>query len=103
MEKKVELELPKKYRIGIMVTIPMVNAEILEKYRETVKLLCSFMGGVVGNEINEEDVCNNFECDGKAIVSAPLIHSIAESKQKALNDAFGGYGIPIQAFLQMEE
>ena len=98
MEKKVKIELPSKYRVGIQILVPMITRQMMNACRSLVDAIADIMGnGIDGN------FADTFETDGKAIVSIPLIHSIAETKMDGLNELFEHSGMPFKAYLEKEE
>ena len=100
MEKKVKIDLPKKYAVGIEVMVPMIDDNSRKACRKMLDIIVSTMGG---NSDDAGRLCNLLETEGKGIASAPLLHSIAETKMTGLNKVFAEYGIPLQAFLEKED
>ena len=93
--EKIKTKIPNKYRVGIVVTIPMLNKDHLVKFREIIGIVAE----IIGNGINPKELDKTFESNGKAVISGPLIHSIAEMKLEGINDVFEQIEIPIKAFL----
>ena len=99
MEKKVKIELPKKYTIGIEVVMPVCGREALSVCKRFMATVSEFIGNT-GCPMDFDHVLRH---GGKIKVSNPLIQSIAEIKAEGLNDAFNHYNIPFKAFLEMED
>ena len=99
MEKKVKIELPKKYTIGIEVIVPVSGREALSVCKNFMATLSAFIGNT-GKPMDFDHVLTH---GGKIKVSNPLIQSVAEIKAEGLNDAFNHYNIPFRAFLEMED
>lgn len=100
MEKKVKIQLPKKYSVGIEVLATlMTNQEI-----EMCQMFISTLSEIVGNGRRySTDFESVLRKGGKTLISIPFIHSIAEMKMEGMNNAFNAYGIPLKAYLEQED
>ena len=97
MERKLKLELPRKCMVGISVTVPMHDSG----FRESIRTIVMILADIMGCEL-DKGVMESFDDNGRAIVSKPLLPSIAETKMESLNEAFNYAGLPIRAFLETE-
>ena len=98
MEKKVKINLPGKYRVGIQVVIPMVTEQFRDACRSVFNVIADIMGDSTTSNFKD-----SFDSEGKAVVSVPMIHSIAETKMGGLNTFFDQSGMPFKAYLEKEE
>ena len=81
MERKVKIEMPGRYTVGVRALVK-VGGTALGDIAKTIV-------GVLGNGIEfGKDAEEEFEANGSAVVSNPMIHSIAEMKMECLNGAF---------------
>lgn len=96
MEKKVKIELPKKYVVGVRALVPATSDSFIEIVRTVMGVL---KDGVTMDKRAEME----FASTGMALVSSPLIRSIAETKMNGLNGVFRNYCVPMEAFLKRED
>ena len=100
MEKNVKIQLPKKYSIGIEVSVPLKTNQAIEM----CQLFISTLSEIVGNERQDTtDFERVLKKGGKILISISLIHSIAEMKMEDLNNVLDAYGIPLKAYLEQED
>lgn len=98
--EKVKIELPKKYKVGVAVLIPMTDDETKNGCMNIVSTLVETMSK---GSIGTRQWMRSFKSHGKAIVTPPLIRSIAETKVEGLNEHFNGFHLPFEAFLEEEK
>ncbi len=99
MEKKVKIELPKKYVVGIEVMVPIKSKEMMEVCRNMITAISNLFD----NEKSPKDFYKMFSNGGRVVVSNPLIRSIAEMKMEGINNAFNAYCVPFKAFVEKED
>jgi len=98
--EKVKIELPKKYRIGINTLVPLLDSEDIKNSLDIIGAIVDKCGN---GEIDKKKCLKSFRDSGRAIISLPLIHSIAETKMDGLNSHFRDFMVPFEAFLERED
>ena len=99
-KERVKVEMPRKYRIGIDILVPLKSDKVREECRKYIAKLASLLGA---HEYDDSHFEKAVASDCKVIVSRPLIHSIAETKMDGLNSIFELSKNPFEAFLVVEE
>ena len=98
--EKVEIELPKKYRIWVRMDSTKNTPNDEEKLTIT-QMLCDIAKKESKGKIDEATCIGSLWSENKALISLPLIHSIAVEKAKKYNMLL--LLTPFEAYLEKEE
>lgn len=98
--EKTKVELPKKYRIGFIATFGDSKRNVKACYS-----LAKLVTNLVNNDeaVSEKDIGDSFLAAKQAIVSKPMIYSVAETKHDAMILLIDAIRAPIEPFLKEEE